>query len=119
MIEFAAFIVFLLMLAVSLYQVVSLRVRLSKATSLAIQAKADSIALSAKLGEALAEKSLSENADFIKFLNTSRDWAFSYIEEVQEKINNLKSAMDSGDDTKISIAYNEIISMIPENGEQK
>lgn len=84
-----------------------------------MQSKADALALSIKLGEALAEKSLSENEGFVKFLNTSREWAFTYIEQVQEKIKDLKAAMDSGDDAKISIAYKELVSMIPENEENK
>lgn len=107
------------MLAVSLYQVISLRVRLSKVTTQLIQSKADALALSTKLGEALAEKSLSENGDFVKFLSTSRDWAFQYIEEVQAKILSLANAMDNNNSDEIDEAYKDLISMIPDQKENK
>lgn len=119
MVEFGAFALFMVLLGVSIYQVISLRVRLTKTMSQLIQSKADNMILSQKLGEALAEKSLADNEGFVKFLTTSRDWAFEYIEAVQNKIKDLQSAMDSGVDAKISVAYQELINMIPEDGKDK
>ena len=119
MIDFIAFVVFMLLLGLSIYQVVSLRLRLSRALSELVQSKADSLVISGKLGEALAERSLSDNEDFIKFLSTSRDWAFKYIEDVQVKIGNLEKAMKSGDESKIDVAYKDLVSMMPKDGEEK
>ena len=119
MIELVAFVIFMIFLGLSIYQVVSLRLRLSKALSELVQSKTDSLILSGKLGEALAEKSLSDNEGFIKFLSTSRDWAYKYIEDVQIKIANLEGAMESGDNSKIDIAYKDLVSMMPKDGEEK
>lgn len=119
MIDFIAFVLFMILLGLSIYQVVSLRLRLSRALSELVQSKADSLVISGKLGEALAEKSLSDNEGFIKFLSTSRDWAYKYIEDVQAKIGNLESAMESGDNSKIDIAYKDLVSMMPKDGEEK
>ena len=38
--------------------------------------------------------SLKEDDGFIKFLSNSRDWAFSYIEDVQEKMKNFQESVD-------------------------
>lgn len=119
MVEFGSFILFMALLGAAIYQVISLRLRLAKAISALAQEKADVLVLSKKLGEALAEKSLSDNEGFVKFLNTSRDWAFEYIEAVQSKIVNLKDAMDSGSDPDIKLAYEDLIGMIPESKDTK
>lgn len=119
MVEFGAFALFMALLGVSIYQVISLRVRLTKTMSQLIQSKADNMILSQKLGEALAEKSLADNEGFVKFLTTSRDWAFEYIEAVQNKIKALQDAMESGKEAGIDSAYKELVNMIPEDGKDK
>lgn len=50
---------------------------------------------------------------FIKFLSESRDSAFEYIENVQLAISNLRIAMQSGDENQISVAYNNLIELLP------
>jgi hypothetical protein len=73
---------------------------------------------------------LDHNENFIKFLSDSRDWAFEYIEDVQNKINKFISDIDpiisyfdkygnaihtpqTESMEKISKAYKEIKDMIP------
>lgn len=51
---------------------------------------------------------------FIKFLSESRELAHSYIENVQNSIQELKDAMDSNDEAKISLAYQKITSFLPD-----
>ena len=57
----------------------------------------------------------SETEGFIKFLSESREWAFSYIEDVQAAISNLEQAMVSDDKEKITEAYNSVVSFLPKN----
>ena len=57
----------------------------------------------------------TEPDGFVKFLSDSREWAFTYIEDVQTTIKNLKAAMDGGDEDEISIFYNELIGYLPES----
>lgn len=56
----------------------------------------------------------SESEGFIKFLSESRDWAFTYIEDVQKAIEDLRLAMQTEDAEAISAKYNELISFLPE-----
>jgi hypothetical protein len=50
---------------------------------------------------------------FIKFLSQSREWAFNYIEEVQEAILKLSEAMQSANEDKIHIAYLHLMTYLP------
>jgi biopolymer transport protein ExbB/TolQ len=78
----------------------------------AVQATIDKIALQ----DHIAKASNQEEPDgFVKFLSESREWAFTYIEEVQLAIKTLKEAMDSDDENRISDAYAELIKYLPES----
>ena len=73
------------------------------------------------------------NEDFLKFISDSRDWAYSYIEDVQESLNKFISDIEPeilyfdtyGDlmaaepnhnsMKKISIAYKELKNLLPED----
>jgi alpha-L-fucosidase len=73
------------------------------------------------------------NEDFLKFVSDSRDWAYQYIEDVQEKINNFISDIEPeiayfdeygmvGDAyphyhsmKKISGAYKQLKNILPED----
>ncbi len=73
------------------------------------------------------------NEDFLKFVSDSRDWAYQYIEDVQEKINNfineIEPEIDYFDEyglvgdayphyhsmKKISGAYKELKKSLPED----
>ena len=57
----------------------------------------------------------AEPDGFIKFLSDSREWAFTYIEDVQSTIKNLKVAMESNNEDEITIFYNELIGYLPES----
>lgn len=57
----------------------------------------------------------SETEGFIKFLSESREWAFTYIEDVQKAITDLSVAMENDDKDKISKAYEEVVSFLPKN----
>lgn len=76
---------------------------------------------------------LEKSDDFIKFLSDSRDWAFTYIEDVQAKISEFDKQIqeiaewnrtygsvvgDTPHNSKIeeiNLAYDKIRSLLPEN----
>lgn len=106
----------LLVLAVSntitaiLYLVYYFRYRsLLKAT---VQVTLDKLMLQDHIAQISSD---NEPDGFIKFLSESREWAFTYIEEVQTTIKNLKSAMEGGDEDEITIFYNQLIGHLPES----
>jgi hypothetical protein len=83
----------------------------------------------------MENQKLTKSDDFIKFLSDSRDWAFTYIEDVQANLSNFDKQMTSfiewnntygstaGDNVhsekikQISLAYEELKSLLPENNQ--
>lgn len=94
---------------------IRIRIRHRRVITDAMQLAVDKIALIQRLQE-LNSKQDSANVEktdgFLKFVSDSRDWAFEYIENVQEAIQDLKAAVDSGDDYED--AYFKLISFLPE-----
>jgi hypothetical protein len=84
-------------------------------TSQLIQSGIANLDLKDELVRLRDEKELGENNDFVKFLSDSRDWAFEYIENVQNAIVNLEKALASGDEVEISKAYNVLLNYIPKD----
>ncbi len=56
---------------------------------------------------------IQETDGFLKFISESRDWAFSYIEDVQKTIERLHTAMEASDEAKITEAYAELVKFLP------
>jgi hypothetical protein len=56
---------------------------------------------------------IQETDGFVKFLSDSRESAFLYIEEVQESIKVLATAMDSANETNIETAYKNLLKHLP------
>jgi hypothetical protein len=59
-----------------------------------------------------SEKALETNDDFIKFVSDSRDWAFNYIEDVQQAIQELKTSVESGYPTEEALI--KLFNLLPE-----
>ena len=96
----------------------------------ATQAELDRLAVYDQTQEILKrEAERVESSDgFLRFVSDSREWAFSYIEEVQEAVNSFKSSIQEivlsyeidksnkiseEDLQKIIDAYNELIKILP------
>lgn len=61
---------------------------------------------------------IEQTEGFLKFVSESRDWAFKYIEDVQEAIENFNHAVASKNDEQIEIALNNLKSFLPNNEEE-
>lgn len=85
-------IVFGILLLVLIVLVIDdIRIRFSRTSMTAkyVQSEIDRSIMSDKMQELMSEKELNklqESDGFVKFLSESRDWAFTYIEEVQEAL---------------------------------
>lgn len=108
---FLSVILGLLVLA-NIYFLAQYRVYLKKYLSSGLE----NLILKAQLSDQ-AQKTLkggiSESEGFIKFLSDSREWAFDYIENVQEAIQDLKTAMDADDNEGIGEAYQKLVAYLP------
>jgi hypothetical protein len=82
-----------------------------------VQAAIDKMAMSDHMGKLFDENELlkMQGSDgFVKFLSESRDWAFSYIEEVQQAVKVLSAAMVSESEQEITSAYANLLKYLPE-----
>ena len=90
MIEFIAFILFILSFFILLVNNIRLYIRVTSLSKELLQAQIDKTVLAEKLFESSARNLLKKETDsdaFLKFVSDSRDWAYQYIEDVQESLN--------------------------------
>jgi hypothetical protein len=62
----------------------------------------------------IKEKSESEPLGYSKFLEDSREAAFSYIEQVQLSVLDFKNKTEAKNKAEIKESYNKLISLLPE-----
>jgi hypothetical protein len=63
------------------------------------------------------EEHIDQNDGFVKFLSDSREWAFDYIDKVQQIIFVLKEKYDSK--KALDEQLKELFNMLPENNKEK
>lgn len=76
----------------------------------------DNLALNDSINQMAADfgnATVNDPDGFIKFLSQSREWAFGYIEEVQQAIVDFSVAMESKDEEKIAQGYIKLMSYLP------
>lgn len=113
-------IVLLVIILITSYTSIVFGMKNKKLAADVVQLSLDKVALLAKLEkelEAKESKTLEQSDGFVKFLSESRDWAFEYIEKVQESIQKLKTSVESGYDTEEELKN--VFSFLPNNEENK
>jgi hypothetical protein len=118
--------VYLIILGLFVTDSIRLRFKAFKLKNKLVQETRDNLILMAhleKLEEAKGLKSIEQTEGFMKFISESRDWAFTYIEEVQAALEEYRKIADvipiSKDMTvqqaeELSKAYDAIMSFLPE-----
>jgi len=89
-IELIAFSFFIILFFMLIVKNVRLSIKLSALTLELIKAHVDKTLISEKLEEVSLKndnKTDSSSEAFLKFVSDSRDWAYQYIDEVQESLN--------------------------------
>lgn len=109
------FIAFGVTVLVLLAIIIRLGLKLKRAVALYVQQVLDNGILQEQLLKLTSEKTLEQNESFVKFLSESRDWAFNYIEEVQESIKSIKLTTENGFATQEEL--DKLFSFLPENKE--
>ncbi len=114
-----SFIIFLIIFCVVAYTAMVFGLKNRNLSKEVLQLRLDKLALLSSLEKEI-EKNQShslENTDgFVRFLSESRDWAFTYIENVQQSIQELKDSVESGYPTEEKMA--KLFSHLPENKEK-
>ncbi len=85
-----------------------------------VQSEIDKFVFMTQLDKMLQEqdtRNIEGSDGFLKFVSESRDWAFGYIEEVQEAIVKFKESVDS--DTGYEQAYAKLLTFLPDESQDK
>jgi hypothetical protein len=72
-----------------------------------------------KLSEGKDAKGIEETEGFLRFISESRDWAFEYIENVQNAINAYDEALSSKNANAMQETYANLIAMLPKEDASK
>lgn len=120
LLEAIAFIIFIVVLTLSIILNIVLNARKHRLALDVVKLAFEKVVLSKKIEQLVSEKETSgvENSDgFLKFVSQSRDWAFNYIEDVQKAIENLDFATKTKDTEQIKVAYDKLIDFLPKSEE--
>ena len=111
--------------------------RKRKLLAVIAQLNIDKVELLKELQKNISERDLEKSEGFLNFIEKSRDWAFDYIEQVQEKLlefdkvvgpiveyqktygKTLGSTPHSNELDKVSAAYEELKTLLPQEIETK
>lgn len=118
-IELGSFIVVIALLAFFLVVSTVLAIKIKKLQGMLLQAEIDRRHALEKLSEArtqIESKNLEQTDGFVRFISESRDWAFSYIEDVQNTIVAVKNDWDNNNQMEESIQ--KLFTFLPENKEK-
>jgi hypothetical protein len=83
------YIIFSVLLGISVTANIVISIKNHKLQEIAIRAAFEKFTVAKKLEEVIAEneaKKLEKDEGFLRFISESRDWAFQYIEDVQQAI---------------------------------
>lgn len=82
------------------------------------QSALDNLVYLKQIGDLLEQQQkleVTQTDGFLTFVSNSRDWAFTYIEDVQESIQSLKTAVENGYPTEEEMK--KVFSFLPDNKE--
>ena len=83
------------------------------------QSALDNLVYLRQIGELIEQQQkleVSQTDGFLTFVSNSRDWAFTYIEDVQESIQSLKTAVENGYPTEEEMK--KLFDLLPENNKE-
>lgn len=97
MLDLIGFIVFIVLFFIIIFDNFRIRRNAKKIKNYFIQEKANNLILLEKLSQEINSKediSIEKTEGFLNFVTQSRDWAFSYIETVQDGLNDFVNSVD-------------------------
>lgn len=120
-VELIVFVVVVIVLAALIFNNIRLFFKGRRLLKVLVQTTLDNIVLKEALEDLKQDHQLvvstAESDGFVKFLSESREWAFDYIEGVQNSIKDLSLAMKSGEISKIDKSYLKLLEHLPKEGE--
>lgn len=123
--ELVAYIIYIVATSALFVTTVLLGIKNKKQNKIITQLTLDRMDILSKLGEMSMNQqagAIEQTDGFIKFMSDSRDWAFSYIEDVQDALEEYHKAVDGlpvprdisvEQAAQISNAYETLMSFLP------
>jgi len=115
LLDFIVYSIFIVLFVVSIAFNAILFAKNKKLQQISINIALEKFAISKKLEEVIAEneaRKLEKDEGFLRFISESRDWAFKYIEDVQQAIKEYK-------DNKSKKTLDKLISYLPKDEGKK
>ncbi len=100
------------------FVILMLAFKLRRVTRTSVQSQIDNFILLSELDKMVQEKdtkSIEQSDGFLKFVSESRDWAFDYIEDVQQALRAYDIALGLDDAAVLNEAYKKLISYLPDD----
>lgn len=116
--DFTVYIITAVFISVLVYFIIALLIKNRRLTATATQATIDRMAAMDMLYKLMDEQqntNVEQTDGFLKFISESRDWAFTYIEDVQQALMVYDVALSTDDAKIINEAYKKLISFLPED----
>lgn len=108
--------VYTLLLVVLIIQTIRLSVKNKRLFAESVQLQLDKLSIYTKLEEISDfndNKSIEQTEGFLRFVSESRDWAFEYIENVQQALAEYDEALHTKEAAKINTTYKNLIDFLP------
>ena len=118
LVELGVYVLVALFVTSLIFAIVKLVISNRKMFARAVQAEMDRVMTMIQLEKMTAEQSAQsvEKTDgFLKFISESRDWAFTYIEDVQAAIKEYDTALSKQNPDQMNKAYKKLIDLLPED----
>ena len=99
-----------------MFDAIRVRVKARHLNAELAQVRVDNVIFLEQLEKLVAErdvKTVEETDGFLNFLSNSRDWAFDYIEDVQQALRAYDIALSTDDAKLMNEAYTKLISFLP------
>lgn len=116
--DFTAYIVTAIFISALVYLIIFLAIKNRRLTARATQATIDRMAAMDMLYKLMDEQqntNVEQTDGFLKFISDSRDWAFTYIEDIQQALAVYDVALSTDDAKIINEAYKKLISFLPDD----
>lgn len=119
LIDLIVYLVFALAVTGLIINTIRLQVKLKRVEDALTQASIEKMVLADHMEKLISErdmKSVEETEGFLRFISESRDWAFQYIEDVQNALKEYESKMEEGTDIdELLEAYKKLIEFLPKD----
>ena len=117
-VNLTVFIIGVVMISVLTFSTIYFAIKLARSLVKNKQNEVDLKVYEMQLAEMVSQrdvKTVEETQGFLKFISESRDWAFEYIEDVQQALRAYDIALSMDDAKVLNDAYKKLVSFLPDD----